>query len=58
MRSLTLQPGHSRSILSDYIVESLSMQPLPATYRLLATWLQSVTTFGTLARGAPLAAPE
>ena len=33
---MTLRPGRLRSILSDYIVESLSMKPLPVTYRLLA----------------------
>lgn len=26
MRSLVLQPGHSRSVLADYIVESLSVK--------------------------------
>jgi hypothetical protein len=36
---MTLQPGRSRSTLAGYVVESLSMKPYPASYRLLATWL-------------------
>jgi hypothetical protein len=47
LRSLLLRPGHSRSTLSGYIVESLSAPPFPIVHRLLATWLQSFTTFGT-----------
>lgn len=48
--TLWLRPGHLRSVLSDYIVESLSVQPFPVAHRLLATWLQSVTTFRTQGR--------
>lgn len=58
MRSLVLQPGLSRSILADYIVEPLSLLPLPSIYRLLATWRQSFTTFGTLSRFAFLTHPN
>ena len=47
LRSLLLRPGLSRSTLSGYIVESLSAPPFPIAHRLLATWLQSFTTFGT-----------
>jgi len=39
VRSLSLRPGLLRSVLSDYIVESLSVRPLPVLHRLLATWL-------------------
>jgi hypothetical protein len=53
MRSLALQPGRLRSVLSDYIVELLSMPPLPVTYQLPATWLQSFTVFGTCRRSPP-----
>ena len=44
---ITLQPGHLRSPALRGIVESLSMKPLPVSHRLLATWLQSFTTFRT-----------
>ncbi len=60
VRSLVLQPGHLRSTLTGYIVESLSVVQQPTPHRLLATclhavvlrfgtqaWLQSLTTFGT-----------
>jgi hypothetical protein len=47
LRSLSLQPGHLRSALSGYIVESLSKEPFPVLYRLLATWLESFTMLET-----------
>ena len=47
MRSLSLQPGYLRSALSGYIVESLSREPFPVLYRLLATWLESFTMLET-----------
>ncbi len=58
MRSLVLQPGHSRSTLTGYIVESLSVVQQPTPHRLLATWLQSFTTFGTLEKVATSSAPK
>ena len=52
VRSLSLQPGRLRCALSGYVVESLSMQPFPVAYRLLAMRLQSFAAFGTWT-GAP-----
>ena len=37
--SFALQPGHLRRVLSDYFVESLRINPFPALFRFLATWL-------------------